>query len=219
MLQTTASLLAGFLAITAPAPAVPVTLSGSPQSMERQNAVAIENGYDFLRTPRDVREALEAGTLVRLTENENLTLKYSDEGVTRPEVVHFLHRFAAEYHAACGVPLVVTSLTRPVSRQPRNAHRLSVHPAGMAMDLRVPQGASCRRWFEGALLDLEERGVLDVTRERRPAHYHVALFAGPYLAYLGLREPSRPDLIPLPPPAAPAPLTAPIFQDVQQPER
>ena len=210
MLQSTASLLAGLLAITAPAPDVPVSLSGSPQSMERQHAVAVQSGYAFVRTPRELREALEAGVLVEAPGDASFALKYSNGGATRPEVVHFLRRFGAEYLSTCGDRMVVTSLTRPLSRQPRNAHRLSVHPAGMAIDLRVPRNARCRRWFEGALLELESQGVLDVTRERRPAHYHLALFPDRYLAHLGLTAPLKPAVTPLPAPVPPEPRTAPL---------
>ena len=34
------------------------------------------------------------------------------------------------------------------------------------------------------LLQLEKRGVLEATRERRPPHYHVALFSNQYAAYV-----------------------------------
>lgn len=216
MLQSSLSLVAGILAITGPVPAVPVSLSGSPQSMLRQHTVALHSGYEFVRTPRELREALEAGDLVRVGGNENFALKSSAEGVTRPEVVHFIERFSAGYRGACGERLVVTSLTRPLSRQPRNAHPLSVHPAGMAMDLRVPRTPRCRKWFEDTLLDLERRGVLDVTRERNPAHYHVALFPEPYLAHLGLKEPAPPEVLPRAAPLpAPEPVTLPLAQEPQ----
>lgn len=206
MLQTALPLLAGILSITTPAPYVPVTMSGSPQSMQRQHMIAVESGYDFLRTPREVREALEAGDLVRLSGGEHYAVKHPSDAVTRPEVVHFLERFSVEYRARCRDRLVVTSLTRPLSRQPRNAHPLSVHPAGIAVDLRVPP-VRCRKWFESALLEMEAQGILDVTRERRPAHYHLALFPGPYLAHVGMREPAVPEKLPSPPPTAAAPVT------------
>ena len=60
---------------------------------------------------------------------------------------------------------------------------MSVHPAGMAVDLRVSQSAESREWLEGMLLGLEKRGVLDVTREDSPPHYHVAIFPDAYAAY------------------------------------
>jgi hypothetical protein len=78
---------------------------------------------------------------------------------------------------------VVTSLTRPISEQPRNSHRLSVHPTGMAVDLRVPADSGARRWLENTLLSLENNGVLDVTKEKSPPHYHVAVFPLKYEAY------------------------------------
>jgi Family of unknown function (DUF5715) len=194
MLQASLTvLLSGFLG--AGGLDVPVSLSGSSESMERQHLVAIESGYEFLRRPSDVRRAVEARELVVLEPTAALALKYPREAAARPELKHFVERFALRLHEECGERLVVTSLTRPVTRQPRNAHRLSVHPAGMAMDLRVPRSASCRRWLEAALLELEERRVLDVTRERSPAHYHVALFPDRYLAHMGLNAHLRPHVV------------------------
>jgi hypothetical protein len=64
---------------------------------------------------------------------------------TRVETDLFVKRLAGQYRAACGERLVVTSLTRPASLQPRNASDRSVHPTGMAVDLRVPPTSSCRR--------------------------------------------------------------------------
>ncbi len=100
----------------------------------------------------------------------------------------FVEHVAADYRAATGAPLVVTSLTRPDALQPRNAHQLSVHPAGMAVDFRVPDDASQRVWFEKTLLELETKGLIDATRERYPPHYHVAVFAEPYSAYAKKRD-------------------------------
>jgi hypothetical protein len=54
----------------------------------------------------------------------------------------------------------------------------------MAVDLRIPQDAAARQWLEETLLNLEAGSLLDVTRERRPPHYHVAVFPEPYEAYV-----------------------------------
>jgi hypothetical protein len=96
----------------------------------------------------------------------------------------FLERLGNQYRDSCGEPLVVTSLVRPTSEQPRNSHPLSVHPAGMAADLRISARQNCRAWLESTLLALEARELLDVTRERNPPHYHIALFPDRYLAYI-----------------------------------
>ncbi|HVS03141.1 MAG TPA: LysM peptidoglycan-binding domain-containing protein, partial [Thermoanaerobaculia bacterium] len=76
---------------------------------------------------------------------------------------------------------VVTSLVRPRNRQPANASPLSVHPTGMAMDLRISSSWSCRSWLERRLIELERQGVLEAARERRPPHYHLVLFPRQYL--------------------------------------
>jgi hypothetical protein len=177
-----ALILALLIAFFQPAVArVPITLKGSPSSMLRQNDLAKTEGYTFLKTAADVEALIEKGELVILPGN-------ADYEVTRgvswpyahPEVRLFIERLAEQYREATGEKLVVTSVTRPVSDQPRNAHKLSVHPAGIAVDLRISQKASSRQWLESVLLSLERQGLLDVTRERYPPHYHVAIFPEPY---------------------------------------
>lgn len=188
---------AALLALAAaPAAAdVPVTLRGSPESMERQHRVAREHGLAFARTPAQIRQMESRGELVRLEPNGDFGLLEGLNPVAHPVTRGFVERTAAGYREACGERLIVTSLTRPSSRQPANSHPLSVHPTGIAVDLRIARTAACRDWLESTLLRLEREGALDVTRERRPPHYHVALFPGPYLAYLertespALREP------------------------------
>jgi LysM repeat protein len=53
----------------------------------------------------------------------------------------------------------------------------------MALDLRRPSGR-CRSWLEATLLLLESEAVLEATSERRPPHYHVAVFPEQYEAYV-----------------------------------
>lgn len=180
--------VAAAVGVSVPAPAsasVPVTLRGSSAAMERQHAVALELGFRFVRTPAEMARLETQGDLVRMEGNDDYGFR---EGVSslvaRAETRTFVERLARDYRAACDEKLVVTSLTRPTTRQPRNAHRLSVHPAGIAVDLRVSRRADCRRWLENTLLAMEEAGALDVTRERYPPHYHVALFPDAYMALI-----------------------------------
>ena len=161
------------------------TLRGSLSSMVRQNRVAREHDYTFLRTGTDVNRYVDRGYLVPIRGNANYELARVSFPYARPQVHTFLQRLSAQYRAACGEQLVVTSLTRPQTRQPRNASSRSVHPTGMAIDLRVSRQRSCRSWLEQTLLSLESRGVLDATREHRPPHYHIALFPDEYEEYVG----------------------------------
>jgi hypothetical protein len=105
--------------------------------------------------------------------------------------------------------MVVTSLTRPLASQPGNAHELSVHPAGMAVDLRVPADANSRRWLEQTLLALETARVLDVTREHHPSHFHVAVFPEAYRAWAAEHPVTTPSAAPAPGPRA-LPVIAPV---------
>lgn len=155
-------------------------LRGSPASMRHQHEIALSEDYTFLRTANQVREFASVGRLDTVPGNADYAVNKVSFPYARPEVVSFIERLAREYRRAGGEQLVVTSLTRPTALQPRNAHRLSVHPAGMAVDLRVPTKPSQRKWLESKLLELERAGVLDVTRERTPPHYHVAVFPGEF---------------------------------------
>ncbi len=160
------------------------SLRGSPVSLDLQNRMAREHDYTYLETPQRVQYFVEQGWLVRVRPTEDFTLHAVSFPYARPEVALFVERLGQQYRAACGEQLVVTSLTRPTTRQPRNASDRSVHPTGMAVDLRYSRDAKCREWLERVLLSLERAGVLDVTRERYPVHYHVALFPRPYVDYV-----------------------------------
>ena len=179
-----AAMVVAVVAATLPAQAQ--TLRGSRASVSRQNHVAKAHDYTFLRTSSDVSRFVNRGYLVPVTGNSNYELAGVSFPYARPQVRIFVQRLSAQYRAACGERLVVTSLTRPQSRQPRNASSQSVHPTGMAIDLRISDRRSCRSWLEETLLSLERRGVLDATRERRPPHYHIALFPRQYDAYVAL---------------------------------
>ena len=160
-------------------------LKGSRTAMRKQNSVAQQQDYTFLRTTSDVKRFVESGYLVPVGATQALKLSGVSFPYARPAVKTFAERLASQYRDACGNKLIVTSLTRPVEKQPRNAHKLSVHPAGMALDIRVSERAACRRWLESTLVSLEKKGVLEATRERNPAHYHVAVFPSAYFHYLG----------------------------------
>src|SRR5437867_10314600 len=159
-------------------------LTGSLASVRRQHKIAKRNDYTFLRTAADVREFVRKARLVKFVTTKDYVVNDVSFPYARPAVKLFIDRIAAQYRAATGERLVITSLVRPISRQPRNASALSVHPAGMAVDLRIPSSAADRTWLERALLALEDKTVLDVTREHHPAHYHVAVFPREYERYV-----------------------------------
>ena len=170
------------------------SLLGSRYSLLLQNEAAREHDFTYLRTTADVRDYAQQGLLVRLPGSsdyelaDNVSFPYA-----RPEVKTFVERLSDQYHSACGERLVVTSLTRPITRQPANASAISVHPTGMAVDLRRSDSSGCRLWLETVLLDLENKGVIEATREQYPPHYHIAVFPNPYLQYVASGE-ALPDI-------------------------
>lgn len=164
------------------------SLTPSRSGLMRQVRQARSHGFTHLQDDQQVRDFVSRGFLVHLPGNADYEVKSTVRfPYARPSVKLFVERLANQYRQACGEKLVVTSLTRPRNRQPRNSSRLSVHPTGMAMDLRVSWRRSCQSWLERALLSLEGTGVLEAARERHPPHYHVVLFPDPYVEYLEQR--------------------------------
>lgn len=196
--------LAGLAALIAVPAAEAGGLRGSPASMREQHEVAVDRDLTFIGDAAEVRRLVADGGLETVESASDFRLVGVSYPYAVPEVKLFIERLGKQYRDANGSPLVVTSLVRPSSEQPRNAHQLSVHPAGMAVDFRVPANAKARRWLESTLLQLENAGVLDVTRERFPPHYHVAVFPAAYAAYVERMNPAAKT--------EPAPVVEPVAQ-------
>ena len=172
------------VALCWPADAAAQSLSGGRRVMQEQYAKGEEYDYTPLRDAAHVKRFVELGLLVPVPGNADYRLHEVSFPYARPEVKLLVDRLARQYRNACGEQLVVTSLTRPLNRQPPNSSRYSVHPRGMAVDLRRSNSRACRSWLEDVLLHLEASGTLDVTRERRPPHYHIAVYTREYAAYV-----------------------------------
>lgn len=160
------------------------SLGGSSASLDRQERAAKAHDFTYLQSPGQVERFVKAGYLEQVRPNRDFTLHGVSFPFARPETRTFILRLSSQYRRACGEKLVVTSLTRPISRQPRNASSRSVHPTGMAIDVRRSNNRPCRIWLESVLLSLEGSGLLEATRERYPPHYHIAVYPKPYAQYV-----------------------------------
>ncbi len=160
------------------------SLRGSTRSVDYQFRMAQEHDFTFLESPAQVKRFVDAGYLVSVRETRYFDLHGVAYPYARPETRTFVERLSEQYFRGCGEKLVVTSLTRPSTRQPRNASSRSVHPTGMAVDVRRSNSRACRSWLERVLISLEKAGVLEATRESRPPHYHIALFPRRYASYV-----------------------------------
>jgi nucleoid-associated protein YgaU len=167
------------------APAGAQSLQGSRASIDRMYTQAQTQDLYFYRTGTGVRNAAREGDLVRMSGNDDYRLS----GVSYPYALRstrtFVQRLGAQYRARCGERLVITSAARPRSLRLANSADRSVHPTGMAVDIRKPRGRACLDWLRETLLSLERRGVLEATEEHRPPHFHVAVFPTQYRRYVG----------------------------------
>ena len=108
-----------FLIVVAPAQAS--SLRGSRDSMLAQNRAAKHQNYSFLESGSQIHKFAEEGYLVKVPGNRDYELAGVSYPYARPQVKTFIERLASQYKDATGEKLVVTSLTRPLCEQPRNA--------------------------------------------------------------------------------------------------
>ena len=124
------------------------SLLGSRASLLKQNEEAREHEFSYLQTTSEVEDFAQRGILVSITGNSDYWVTDVSFPYARPEVRTFLGRLASQYHSACGERLVVTSLTRPTSRQPRNASPFSASRIALvptASTRSAPSLSSSRR--------------------------------------------------------------------------
>lgn len=163
------------------------SLRGSTASVQRMYRHAVDHGIYFYKTSKGVRDAATKGTFVALSGNADYALHNVSYPYVRPTTRTFIERLASQYRGACGERLVVTSAARPQSMRLSNSVRTSVHPTGIAVDLRRPSNGRCLSWLRSTLLWLEGQGMIEATEERRPPHFHVAVFPTPYRTYVSRR--------------------------------
>lgn len=141
---------------------------------ERQLLFAQSNGLRLATTRADYNTMVQSGYFVRL-QHPQLTI-----AARRPYVLestaNFVYRLADNFTAAGCSGLRVNDATRLVSERPANGSVYSVHPAGMALDLRVINlSERCYQVLTELLSQAEAAKQADVTREYRPPHFHVVV--------------------------------------------
>ena len=155
---------------------------------------AKDSGYEFAATEDRLVEMVEEGMLVELEENASLKFNNVSRPYVLPVVAEFVYRLADQYNYGqrCG-PLVLNGAARDVAFQQTmgNGSKKSVHPAGMALDIKSTDLAlRCQVWLEETLLDIEAAKRIDVTKEvsGEAPHYHVTVAIHEYEAWLEKRR-------------------------------
>jgi LysM repeat protein len=182
----TAVQLAAALGVSFSATLGSQTLKGSAGSVDRMYSVAAKGGFDFFRTTVALESAIRRGTLLPLSgSSPDYELHEVEHPALLPEARLFVQRLARQYRGNCGEKMVVTGAARPMNMRLANASDRSVHPTGMAVDIRsVKIGARCQSFLRSVLTSLEKAGVLEATEERNPPHFHVAVYPTPYRSYV-----------------------------------
>lgn len=178
------SVLAAAVLIAEADPLDAQSLRGSRARVDRVYEHAVRNDLRFHASAQSIRAAVDAGTLVRLQPNRDYRLHDVSYPFALPAARTFVERLAGQYRSACGEQLVVTSATRPTSLRLVNSVARTVHPTGMAIDLRKPANPSCLRWLRNTLTALDAAGVIEATEEFRPPHFHIAIYPAPYSSYV-----------------------------------
>lgn len=196
MLNRTRLLLLTILAI-APQAAAAQSLRGSPESVDRMFYRAHAQDLTFYETAEEVEAAAEEGEVALLWGNMDYAVVGTRVPYVRKQTLRFIERLGAAHRQACGEPIIVTSGIRPTSRKLRNSHVKSVHPTGMAVDIRKSPGR-CRVWLRNALLGLEAQGLIEAIEENHPPHFHIAVYSAPEPARIleaanraGTKRPAR----------------------------
>lgn len=154
------------------------SLRGSPASVDRMYYKAHAQDLTFFKSAEAVKAAARSGEVVLLTGNMDYAVVGTQVPYVRPETLRFIEALGAAHRQACGEPIIVTSGIRPTARRLRNSHEKTVHPTGMAVDIRKSPG-NCRVWLRNALLGLEAQGLIEAIEENRPPHFHIAVYSAP----------------------------------------
>jgi len=181
------------LAILTVTPEVrPASLRGASGALDRQVATARAHGLSRLKDRAAVRKAVGGGSLVEVKGTRDLAVAGKvAHPYGQPALKLLLERLASGYRRACRERLVVTSLVRPTDQHEAGQSTRSVHPTGLAADLRWSKRRRCRVWLESTLLYLEARGLAEASREYTPRHYHVAVVPRAYEAHVKRLEKRR----------------------------
>jgi hypothetical protein len=163
------------------------TLRGTRTKVETAYKVAVDHDYTFMKDGEHVEKFVRLKLLVRLSGDKSYSLSQVSHPFIRPAGRLFIERFCAQCKRATGKGLVVTSATRTLGERLWNSSSKSVHPAGIAIDFRIPKDPKVRSWVERNLLIIQSRGDIIATHERNPPHYHIVVVPKRYEAYVAKR--------------------------------
>ena len=159
-------------------------LQGGKKPRSEVYAEAERHGLTFVNSKDEIPEMVSKSLLVPLVSETNFEVdKQVSYPYVLPEVRIFAQQISEYLNEICGERMVITSALRPTSLKLINSVDDTVHPTGMALDIRRPP-KKCREWFEARIKYLEYKGAIQATREHQPPHYHVVVYPDQYATYV-----------------------------------
>ena len=158
-----------------PWPARVVSLVGGCQTTsEQQHHYAQKMQLPLMTTEAQYKERIASGYYVPF-EGPYLHI-LAKRPYALPSTVAFINEMAKEYQTTgCG-KLIVRGALRLTTERPPNGSIHSVHPAGMAVDIRTNHiPPVCAEWLRTYLKQKEALGEVDGTHELKPEHLHVVV--------------------------------------------
>lgn len=158
-----------------PWPSTEVSLVGGCQTTsEQQFQYALKQNLTPVTTAAEYADRIARGQFVRLEGPHLLVL--AKRPYALPSTVAFMMELSAAYHATgCG-QVIVKDAVRLVSERPPNGSIHSVHPSGMAVDIRVRYiKPACADWLRMYVRQKEAVGAVDATHELHPEHLHIVV--------------------------------------------
>lgn len=166
-------------------------LMGSPEARALENAKADEFSLERIADERSMTRLVEEKRLIPVPNNDYVRWHHrfpKRYAFYLPHADDFLVRLGRDFRSVFNKPIIVTSAIRPISYQRKLATRnrnaaptegsfASTHPTGATIDigykgLRREETA----WIESYLSKKEADGVIQATKERYQACFHVMVY-------------------------------------------
>lgn len=154
-------------------------LKGSRPKVQGTYFNTVNRGATFYQTMDEARAAISSGKFVPLYGNQYYATYHMTLAYATPQAKAFIEALAPQFVEHCDEMMVVTSALRPKEKSPRNGSPWTVHPTGIAVDIRKPRNQACKPWLRQVLLDYQNQGYVDATEEFHPPHFHVAVIKAP----------------------------------------
>ncbi len=167
------------------------SLRGSKSKLIRQNEVADKENLTRLQDDKQIARFVRNGLLIALPTDTNVIvdeLLPQNRRYARPWTVYFLENLGAAFHKQFGQPIPVTSAVRDSLTQdqlttinlnaaPAAGPLASSHLTGATIDVEHRwMTTTQKKWVEAWLLERQEKGWIEATKERQEAVYHIMVF-------------------------------------------